>query len=818
MFDWKGTTSDENVFTTVVHSSFSDGVQDGIATKSQNQHLRGLIVIRDGQWTSGKLDGDNIRVTCHRNGSNSALIGNFKNNILRSGTLYFKVLGKKYKFSFNNIEISPIYEYWMPQSVGLRIGRHRNRLYYYRSLIFGLEPEFKQNSIRNASSDATNSNTNNKTGATLYSEDRQIFSGQFILVISEFLQLTTGRGDGDKTKQLLCPLYLFLFDLMTNISQLKIFKGSIRYNSFNYNYKSVDNDDENIVTQGEYCPLKYKFDINSELIDLPSHLDEWKDMEKLGKYYYKRANEICTNYTNNPGIRGMILPSCPLKIGGNIKISVKLVPLTEHEHCNRFGSRTHCWRRELTLFPCDYSRVSNFLLTNDNIKCIYKSLPDNIKPNKIESDPFMLLLKDIKEKENGDSGKDKSNRNKKNDNSDNGSDDIDINDLRIILRRKEIVFHYYGSCKLYKSMFYRMPFLIQGNGIFYCRYKDVINKRYLNCDKNNININMNDYLFKSHVYCANSSIVSTEFVKEMTFDKNENFKVISKVKQLEQLGCKMISELNRVSNATTLCQHIQKLISTAIKSGGDGDGDGDDDGDDGGYDQLRLRWRIGSAEKKTKIESDAFKIVSNFLKETDHYYKCIDYIRSHWNKRQVISSLYQSQCHSLIDESLKHKLDNTGSAQGLDFLAARDEQGWNILHYGAYLNNMQYVQYCKDIIQDTRYKSLKSTLGRGMKLYQILLVKDNTGGNLPIHIAAQYGHDLIIQQFLNNSNHLSTSKGSVESKKLTQMLNTTKDGWTPIALSIIHDHVKCFQLLYHDLTISKGKLNGFTMATLAAKS
>lgn len=147
-----------------------------------------------------------------------------------------------------------------------------------------------------------------------------------------------------------------------------------------------------------------------------------------------------------------------------------------------------------------------------------------------------------------------------------------------------------------------------------------------------------------------------------------------------------------------------------------------------------------------------------------------------------------------------------------------DWEGWNLLHYGAYLNNQHYIQlfekYRSEILAfSQKKKSCKFRIFSSVS-------QGDYYGNCPIHIACIYDSYEVIDQLLT----LGHKYDECQYNHINLLLKQNQDGWIPLALTIIHNHVKCFQKLIHHTLTACGRANiakyfqGFSMITLAVAS
>ena len=129
------------------------------------------------------------------------------------------------------------------------------------------------------------------------------------------------------------------------------------------------------------------------------------------------------------------------------------------------------------------------------------------------------------------------------------------------------------------------------------------------------------------------------------------------------------------------------------------------------------------------------------------------------------------------------------------------------------MNDKKYIQLldqCRSKILSFSDKKKSCKFGTYYTVAQL-----DKYGNSPLHIACIFGNDKVIVELL------SLAKKHHDPN---QLLKKNQDGWIPIALSIIHNNVKCFRLLFnHTLTacnfrnISK-HFQGFSIITLAVVS
>ena len=782
MFDW-----DYNLFPDVsvieVVDGFSKGKQNGTGSKQHNQYRRGKIVIQNAQWINGKLHGENVRVSMPDYLQKRVLIGNFTDNILNSGTIYFSTSEKKYKFTFNNVEITNMYEYWYPSKLKKNI-HMQNRLYYYRSIIFGLQSQ-NENTIINTNNNNNNNSNNDKNtnqNASLYCEDGQCFHGEFIIAANQQLIFPNNQNNFNKSD--LCPLYLFLSDIFKSIGSLMLFNGTITFDSFN-----TEKNKQNEYLSAANCPLKYTFKVKSKLIELKNRLtqNEWCGMKKLSKYLYAStnssqihpsANALISSFENNPTIKQMQMPTCSKTINGTIEISATVVPLDKHKHYRLYSPSFNCWQRELKLLPKSMYSIMHLAEEDKDIKLLKQHLQEN----------------------------------------DHEHHSYRLNDL---IREDGYTVHYYGSCKLYSNIFYRMPFLVHGNGVLYIQCKDVIKKHYLkqndlqksgkndkniknmkNGGKNNrLCIDGEKYLLKADVCCTKSNIDKISFVKQVTLNENENDTIRSAILQIRLLQCGVVNGTgSTVDQALIILEQINKLQAQAQQQ----------------QKQQKQQKRQQRQKQNQSIDVKIYNQMSRFLTSLNAGMKCEDYIVYSWQNSQVIELLYRSQCYTLMEKCFELVANQPNNSA-----YRSDSQGWNLLHYAAYLNDVKYIRLYQKILKSD-VKLLIRPYNGSINLVprSLLLNTDLVSHSMPIHIAVQNGHIKILREFVKNYKKLGCSTISALNGANGQFFTKTYDGWTALELAIIQDQPKCFEFLYSEMeyVLHRVDYNGFSLNTLAAQS
>jgi len=132
------------------------------------------------------------------------------------------------------------------------------------------------------------------------------------------------------------------------------------------------------------------------------------------------------------------------------------------------------------------------------------------------------------------------------------------------------------------------------------------------------------------------------------------------------------------------------------------------------------------------------------------------------------------------------------------------------MHYAAYHNEESYVK--RTCIDFKNIQALKSD-----DRFQAALMKEDIYRNNVFHIAAQYDSFNVCEILLNR-----LAKRSINQIRRTK----NSDRWTPLAVCLIRNSVKCFELFFRLTTlpllryqrIHTIKFRGFTMLTLAVTS
>lgn len=120
-----------------------------------------------------------------------------------------------------------------------------------------------------------------------------------------------------------------------------------------------------------------------------------------------------------------------------------------------------------------------------------------------------------------------------------------------------------------------------------------------------------------------------------------------------------------------------------------------------------------------------------------------------------------------------------------------DDNNWNILHFGACLNNVEYInlgmEYANKILRFANARRV-----RNFRRYRFLNQTD-LFQNIPMHIAVIESSYQVIEallQFRDDSHNRDTN--TVLRKQVTAK---NSDGWIPLALAIISNDFKCFDIL-----------------------
>ena len=149
------------------------------------------------------------------------------------------------------------------------------------------------------------------------------------------------------------------------------------------------------------------------------------------------------------------------------------------------------------------------------------------------------------------------------------------------------------------------------------------------------------------------------------------------------------------------------------------------------------------------------------------------------------------------------------------------------MHFGAYLNNIEYInlgmEYTNKITRLARRKDAKN-----FKKFTFIQQPDRYG-NIPMHIAVIESSYQVIQALL-RFHDVSLHPYFV---LRTQLTCKNKDGWIPLALAIISNKFKCFEIIAkstadtlsgnrHDSNriffTNNSYFQGFTALTLAIAS
>ena len=192
--------------------------------------------------------------------------------------------------------------------------------------------------------------------------------------------------------------------------------------------------------------------------------------------------------------------------------------------------------------------------------------------------------------------------------------------------------------------------------------------------------------------------------------------------------------------------------------------------------------------------------------------------------------IYQSKSNKLIQFALNSRM----VCKVFGYVAAHkrknicDSQGWNVLHYGAYLNNSDLIQigqnYMNTILTDfenkqkKQHQKFKTIAG----LFREWYLSSDIFGNLPIHLACQYGNLTSLKQ-LSSAVRIRNYPQLKKDMEL-QIHKINDDGWNCLGLALRYDQFKCVRWLIHyynnctDVNWINQRFNGWTILTLIVKS
>ena len=684
--------------------------------------------------------------------------------------LFYFVWGgnKRYKFTFNNVEITNMYQYWHPTRFD-KVHTMKSRLYYYRSFIFGLGSEHADITI--------NRNVNGREpSAALYGANGQCFRGEFIITANQKLNLVSVRDAPweieEFNKNDLCPLYLMLYDLFTHIDEVVLFNGTITFDSFkkdkNNRYKGFVN---------KKCPFKYTWKVKSKLVELKDKItsNHFGPILKLTRHLYT-SNSLITSFINNPTIKQLEMPTHLERIDGTIEMDVMINKNDADDEKVDYGT----YYRDLGVFPTSVHGLKKFALNDKNVMKLMQKLAKNV------NDPKIACRSD--------------------------------------LFKEGLIVHYYGGCDvdLGKSSFCQSPVpfeLHATNGVLYIRYKDLIKEKYLKSSQNNSStsggllVDGKKYILNIGIGCWESRIDTTSFVRHVTV--NGNIKEIGKkIELLMSFKCKFVNPVqpkhqyhrrNTLNTVLMSLEHANKLQKQAKQEQ---------------EEKLQRESDIRSIHmhrlKQIRSDHKVCHQISTFFKKLIRVDNWSVLIVNNWNKPQVIELLYRSQLYRLIYECICRFDDNGELEENVqNVLCARDSQGWNILHYAAYLNDSKYINLCFKALK----RSNRTLISTGIIANQLLSKQDVITHSVPIHIAAQYGHVRVLRELIESCPNVGDRRifGQYYSD---HFLKKTKDRWTALDLSIIHDQKECFEILFckMEYCLHKNDYNGFTVGTLAAQS
>ena len=188
--------------------------------------------------------------------------------------------------------------------------------------------------------------------------------------------------------------------------------------------------------------------------------------------------------------------------------------------------------------------------------------------------------------------------------------------------------------------------------------------------------------------------------------------------------------------------------------------------------------------------------------------------------------LYQTGLISLIEYALECKQE-CGTTE-VESWIINDTQNWNILHYGAYLNNIKMIEIGQKYMEtagmqlDQRKTTKVQKKQRKFVLdTRNLYESQDIGGNTPLHIASQYGNVESLNKLINFQYDSKCFKESIKN----QLMNKNLNGETPLSVALRYDSIKCVKLLFKKLKFKSNKnklvssdFNGFSVFTLLVAS
>ena len=224
------------------------------------------------KFTDGVLDGNDILIYIHSTTpafrrhyhdqqKKTYLIGNFRDNILESGTIYHESDNEtRFKFVFNSLLVPPIFEI-MDKQVGME-KYMATAFLYFRTFIFGIcnNNYSNNNSNNSSSSNVDHCNRSSTSQCSLFSSNGIIMTGKFLC---EHFHRTQQYRTNLETKQSYDKFCLCIHDLLQSFSKLRLFDGNItsKYNLSQIKTsvcvkKTVETDTTDIETSTEEEDIK----------------------------------------------------------------------------------------------------------------------------------------------------------------------------------------------------------------------------------------------------------------------------------------------------------------------------------------------------------------------------------------------------------------------------------------------------------------------------------------------------------------------------------------------------------------------------------
>ena len=202
--------------------------------------------------------------------------------------------------------------------------------------------------------------------------------------------------------------------------------------------------------------------------------------------------------------------------------------------------------------------------------------------------------------------------------------------------------------------------------------------------------------------------------------------------------------------------------------------------------------------------------------------------RRRWSLTQIQwEKLYQTQLVDLIEYVLSCKQQPASGNLEVERWIINDTQNWNILHYGAYLNDCKLIEIGQKYIFAAGKTFDSRTISKDRRIRQQFLVKTNNfcksqyiGGNTPLHIASRYGNVKSLNKLINFKYGSNCFKEVIKHKLVIKNYN----GETPLELALRYDNIECVKVLFKTFKF-KSDTNkllltdfGFCVFTLLAAS